>query len=55
MVNCVISFGKDAIITVDVGDHTYWFYKKFIWWIKQTPRVQLGPRNAKQVVTSSGL
>ena len=21
---------KDAIICVDVGDHTYWFYKKFI-------------------------
>lgn len=21
---------KDAIITVDTGDHTYWFYKKFI-------------------------
>ncbi|MHA2021730.1 MAG: thiamine pyrophosphate-binding protein, partial [Candidatus Thorarchaeota archaeon] len=21
---------KDAIITVDVGDHTYWFYKKFM-------------------------
>ncbi len=21
---------KDSIITVDVGDHTYWFYKKFI-------------------------
>jgi pyruvate oxidase len=21
---------KDAIFTVDVGDHTYWFYKKFV-------------------------
>lgn len=24
------NLNKDAIITVDVGDHTYWFYKKFI-------------------------
>ncbi len=24
------NFNKDAIFTVDVGDHTYWFYKKFI-------------------------
>ncbi len=24
------NIAKDAIITVDVGDHTYWFYKKFI-------------------------
>ena len=24
------TISKDAIITVDVGDHTYWFYKKFI-------------------------
>ncbi|MHA1556804.1 MAG: thiamine pyrophosphate-binding protein [Candidatus Heimdallarchaeota archaeon] len=24
------NLSKDAIICVDVGDHTYWFYKKFI-------------------------
>ncbi|MHA1170905.1 MAG: thiamine pyrophosphate-binding protein, partial [Candidatus Heimdallarchaeota archaeon] len=24
------NFKKDTIFTVDVGDHTYWFYKKFI-------------------------